>query len=76
MGFENAKLEEELLADKMQDRLFLLKIAARLYAGITVSEFNRRFGGMSQETLKRYLRLTFITRKQIAEIEERHRRGE
>ena len=69
------KLEEELLADKMQDRLFLLKLAASLYSGMTVCEFNRRFGGMNQETLSRYLRLMYITRKQIAEIEERHRRG-
>ena len=75
MDLENTKLEEELLADKMQDRLFLLKIASSLYSGMTVSEFNRRFGSMDQETLSRYLRLMYITRKQFAEIEERHRRG-
>ena len=66
---EETKLAIEKLEDKMLDKLFILKVVASLHKGITVAEFNQRFGGMTQDQLKNYVHLMVVTRRQMQEIE-------
>jgi hypothetical protein len=43
----------------------LLLEVARLYKGITVVEFEKKFGKMNEETLGRYIRLVKVISMQI-----------
>ena len=58
-------MEEEMLADKMQDRMFLLRMASSLFKGMTVAEFNERFKGMNSCAIRKYFQIILAERKQF-----------
>lgn len=49
----------------MDKRMKLLKAVAKVFYGITVAQFNEKFGGWSADAIDRYLRLIVAERKQL-----------
>ena len=58
-------MEEEMLANKMRNRLYILKMLSILHPGITVAEGNEMFKGMSEMALLNYIDLMMTVRKQL-----------
>lgn len=58
-------MEEEVLADKMQNRLFILKMIAALHPGMTVVEYNQTFGRLTESRMLDYIHLMRAARKQL-----------
>lgn len=46
----------------------LLKAVAKVFAGITVDEFNRKFSGRSEEEIIRYLNIVCAERAQGVDL--------
>lgn len=56
------------VVERQRQRTKLLKAILKVYGGMTVAEFNRRFNGRDEGTILRYLKIVEAERAQGVEI--------